>query len=365
MKRRFLLLLTVTLLVTFLYAIAAPTGSGGGYRFIPRYAMELEDRRIQKLYEGGELPESLAVRSSDYLAYLDLRQEGIRSVHRRAFGMAVTPWGFANYGEAPSGVIVQSPDGRPLFSLSDPGYPLGRGGALFHLHANGYGVSEYNREGEVVSSFGGISPISAFDAIQGRRVIGFLSGALFHRFYPPAEETGDETPWIRVPLPPAETEIVYDVAFSPEGEALLVRSGLEPQSVSFFDLQQGLQEPFWVYEPAVSSMRPEALALLTSRQVVVEVAQELHLLSRESGTLLDRIEDAELGEVVEFREAGLSLYTLFRDGGSREELRLLETPGKELFVAGSVEKNLRLQREGNLLIVARGSRVGLVEVYRE
>lgn len=365
MKRTVPLLFVFTLLVTLLYAVVAPTSSGGGYGFTPLYAAELSENRLQPLYDGVFDSESLAVHSSDYLAYLDIRGRRIRSVHRRAYNMAVAPWGFANYGEAPSGVVVQSPDGRPLFSLSDPGYPLGRGGGLFHLHANGYGISEYGQDGSVVWSFGGVSPITAFDAIDGRRVVGFLSGELFHRFLLPAEEDGDEPPWMPVELPAAETEVVYDTAFSPRGEALLVRSGLGPQSVSYFDLQEGLREPRWVYEPAVSSLRPEPLALLSSEQVAVEVAEEVHLLRREDGTLIERMESAELRDVVEVREAGLSFYILARDDGSREEFRVLEADGKELFYSGSIEEGVRLQRSGNLLILARGSRIALVEVYRK
>lgn len=365
MKRRFLLLLMLTLLVTFLYALTVPTRSGGGYQFRPLHAMELLDERTYPLYEGGLPSETVAATSSDFLAYIDLQDGRIRSVHRRAFNMAVTPWGFANYGEAPSGVMVQSPDGRPIFSLTEPGYPLGRGGGLFQIHANGYGLSEYDTSGRRLWSFGGVSPVTAFDAIAGRRVVGFFGGGLFHRFSRPEDGGGEEAPWTPVKLPPAETELVYDVAFTPKGEALLVRSGLEPQSVSYFDLEVGLAEPRWTYEPAVASMRPEVLALLTAGEVAVEVSQEVHLLRRDTGALLRRIEAAELGDVVEFRETGLSMYLLSRENGSREELRLLESSGRELFLSSSVEPGLRLQREGTLLILARGSRLALVEVARQ
>lgn len=362
MKRRLLLLLTLALLVTFLYALAVPTRSGGGYEFRPIYAMDLLDERTYPLYEVRLPSETVAATSSDFLAYVDPGDGRILSYHQRAFNMAVTSWGFANYGEAPIGVVVQAPDGRPLFSLPDPGYPLGRGGGLFQIHADGYGLSEYDRSGTLLWSFGGVSPVTAFDAIPGRRVVGFLSGALFHRFSQTDDQEIEEAPWIPVGLPPAETEVVYDVAFTPRGEALLVRSGLEPQSVSYFDLDEGLTEPRWSYEPAVASMRPEVLTLLTAEEVAVEVSQEVHLLRRESGELLRRFEEAELGDAVEFREAGLSLYLLSREQGSREELRVLEPSGKELFLSRSVEPGLRLQREGALLILARGSSLALVEV---
>lgn len=364
MRRHYLLILTLSILTALLYALLTPTEAGGGYFFTPVSAVDLAEGRSVSLYETEIAPTTLAAYSSEYLSYLDLPGGRIRSRYRRAYNMAVTPWGFANYGEAPSSLVVQSPEGSPLFTLAEPGYPVGRGGALFHVHANGYELSEYDQEGSLLWTFGGVTPITAFDAIPGRRVVGFLSGSLYQRVAVPAGGESEEPTWTRLELPEAAVEVVYDAAFSSHGEALLVRSGLEPQSVSYFDLQEGLATPRWTYEPPVGSMRPAVLSLLNPRHVAAEVSREVHLLDAADGTLLRRYEDATLEDTAEFREAGLSLYTLGRDRDSRWELRMTEADGEELFAVSHLEEGLRLAREGRLLILARGSRIGIVEVSR-
>ncbi len=364
MRRRFFLVLTLSILTALLYALLTPTESGGGYAFTPISAVDLAEGRSVTLYGSEVTPVTLAAYSSEYLAYLDLPAGKVRSSHRRAYNMAVTPWGFVNYGEAPSSLVVQSPEGSPLFTLAEPGYPVGRGGALFHLHANGYELSEYDREGSLLWTFGGVTPITAFDAIPDRRVVGFLDGSLYHRLALSSEDENEESTWNRLELPEAEVEAVYDVAFSPRGEALLVRSGLEPQSVSYFDLREGLAAPRWTYEPPVGSMRSEAISLLNRGQVAVEVSSEVHLLDADDGTLLRRYENTTLGDTVEFREVGLSLYTLGSEGSAKWELRVTEADGEELFVVPHLSERLRLAREGRLLILAEGNRLGFLEVGR-
>lgn len=365
MQPRFLLIFTLGILTALLYALLTPKEVGGGYFFTPVSAVDLVNNRSVSLYATSLPPRTVAAHSSEYLGYLDLPDGRVRSRHRRAYNMAVTPWGFANYGEAPSSVVVQSPEGSPLFTLSEPGYPVGRGGGLFHLHANGYEVSEYDQQGTLLWTLGGVTPVTALDAIPGQRALGFLSGALYHRVAVPPGGESDAPTWTRLRLPEADVEVVYDVSFSSNGEALLVRSGLEPQSVSYFDLNEGVAEPRWTYEPAVSSMRSEPLSLLNSREVAVEVSREVHVLDSAVGTLLRRYEEATLGDTAEFREAGLSLYTLGRDGDSRQELHIIDTNGAELYLANHLEPGFRLAREGTLLILARGGRIGILEVSRK
>src|SRR6056297_1942350 len=132
MKRRFILLLSLALLATFLHSLFLPSVVGGGYSFVPLYAGSLDQARLEPLYnyEVPALPTPLAVYSRERIGFIDPGDGAVLFRREPAFGAVVTSWGFANFGSAPSNIVLQGPDGSPAFSLGEPGFPVVRGDAL-------------------------------------------------------------------------------------------------------------------------------------------------------------------------------------------------------------------------------------------
>ncbi len=350
-------MLFFALLAALLFAIAFPISTGGGYEFSPRYAASLEEGRLVSVYpapDSAQLPETLLAHSGDYLGYLDLANRQVRFSRRRAYGIAATDWGFINYPEAPANLLVQSSYGEPLFSLGSEGFPFGRSTGLFLLHADGYTLSEYDETGERVWSVGEVTPVTAFDATPGARAVGFLSGTLYLK--------EGEQEWQELRLPEAEASVVYDLAFSHDGESLLVRSGLDPQSLTLYDLSGEEAQRRWTEEVDEPSVRSEALAVLSPAVVAVELAGGVELRSYLDATPLARHEEAGLGDAVYFPESRVAAYTLRRSGGGETELRIFDEERRPLFLGSGLPGDLRIFADGALLVLASGETVAVVEV---
>lgn len=350
-----LLFLSLAFLAALLYALLIPFSVGGGYTFTPRYAASLEAGTLTPLYPGTEAeepPETLLSHSEEYLAYLDLRNRQIRLTRRRAYGIAAVPWGFINYTEAPGNLLFQSTYGQPLFSLLREGYPFGRGGRLFLLHADGYTISEHGEDGQTLWTTGGLTPVTAFDAASTVSAVGFLSGALY--------VNGGDREWEGVSLPDAQIQVVYDLSLSQDGQSLLVRSGLEPQSLSLYDLSGEQEVLLWVQEPDTPSIRSEALSLLSPTTVAVQLAEAIELRSRETGELIRRIEETRLGDSAYFENLSLGAYVAAGEGHS--ELVVFDGENRPIYRGSRLPEGLRLFQEGNLLILAVEDRVSIVEV---
>lgn len=365
MGRRFLLLLLLALSATLLHAILLPSVVGGGYSFVPLYAGSIEQVRLEPMYnrEVPALPSPMAIYSREQIGFIDPADGTVLFRGEPAYGAAVTSWGFANFGKAPSNIVFQKPDGSPSFSLAEPGYPVARGDALLLLHANGHEVSEYDETGAEIWRLGAVSPITAVDAVADRRAVGFMSGDVY---VTRLEEEQNDPAWVRLPLPLSEVPIVYNLAFDAEGDALVVRSGLDLQFISYFELPSELEggmQSTWVSEVPTPSLNPGAISVESAGEVLVELSDELLVFDRSEGTLIDRRSATALAGAVTIPDNGVTVRILRREE-LREEFLLLSPRGRELYRAELPEPGLTVSAFGTVLVLAKGREVALVEVSR-
>jgi hypothetical protein len=154
-----------------LYVVLFPVSVGKELFLLPAWAADVSREPSGDPGEGGEVfPFSLG----GYLGYADGRG---KLLFREAlsYGAAVGPDFFINYPAFPLNLLVRDRQGNFLGNIGG-GYPFIRGGRLFLVSPDGYGLSHIDGQGNALWEKKFSSLITVADAGKEKTVVGFLNG---------------------------------------------------------------------------------------------------------------------------------------------------------------------------------------------
>jgi hypothetical protein len=154
-----------------LYVLVFPVSTGKELFLLPAWASDVSQGAAGGPSGNGEVfPFSLA----GYLGYAD--GEGkLLFREELSYGAAVGQDFFINYPAFPSSLFIRDRQGNFL-GTSGGGYPFIRGGRLFLVSPDGYGLSHIDGKGAVLWERKFPSLITVADAGDEKTVVGFLDG---------------------------------------------------------------------------------------------------------------------------------------------------------------------------------------------
>jgi hypothetical protein len=230
------------LALAVLYVIFFPAGAGKELFLLPVWTTDLElAQAAPQSIKGAE--EVFAFRLSGYLGYIDSR--GKLLFHEQvAYGAAMGSEFFVNYPAVPLNLLVRGRQGEFLGNADAGGYPFIRGGKIFVVSPDGYGLSLVDRYGELVWEKTFPSLITAADAGEQSTALGFLSGT--------AAVLGSDGS-VEYQTPPGDdtqTPVTLQVGIADDALYFVVLSGGSPQRLKLFMKEEN------VYRPAFTAQLP-------------------------------------------------------------------------------------------------------------
>jgi hypothetical protein len=158
-------------LAAALYVIVFPASAGKELFLLPAWTADVSQETADDLAGTGEVfPFSL----SGYLGYVN-GQGKLLFREALAYGAALERDFFINYPAFPLNLFIRDRQGNFLGNTGG-GYPFIRGGRLFLVSPDGYGLSHIDERGAVLWQRKFSSLITAADAGAEKTVVGFLDG---------------------------------------------------------------------------------------------------------------------------------------------------------------------------------------------
>jgi len=218
-------------------------------------------------------------------------------------GVALAATHYVNYPQMPEEQVVRAPGGVEISTLTAPGYPVLAPGYVYVISASQDGLTAYRYEGAELWSRRFSAPITDLDAVGDSVVVGLLDGTVVY-----LDAQGEAI--VIDPDNESSVAVVYGVALSPDERTVAVLSGLYPQRLRVFRLNEN-QEITGAHarnlesqrrEPAVVQFDPRGEGLLYEHGPVLT-----HLS-------MDRFEHAAFeveGEVISIAAGGAEQPSAF------------------------------------------------------
>ena len=178
-------------------------------------------------YPGNAAARAAGFSLAGFLGYID-ENGGILFREKVDYDAAVHDEFFVNYSALPRNLMTRSPDGTFIGTIGESGYPFIRGDRLFLLSADGFALSEWTVNGDLVWEKKFSSLITAVDAGPETAIVGLLAGGVHLLGKDGAEIFTSPAEGSRYP-------VALQVGISGGDRILAAVSGIGPQKLSVFE----------------------------------------------------------------------------------------------------------------------------------
>ncbi|MBN2051594.1 MAG: hypothetical protein JW760_14170 [Spirochaetales bacterium] len=339
------------LFMVFLLVILVFFGSGIDKEMVyrPVWTIDWESGPIRQ-DEGALL---LPYVRDDILGYFD-SEGGIYYREKILHGAAVHSTGFINYSRLSDTLVFRNTGGEIVESLDLRGYPFFIKDRLLVFSGNGRRIGEYTLRGEEIWSRSFGSLITSLAEGEGCLFVGLINGSLVL--------LSDEGKEIYTTQPVgSRIQAIYGCAMTPGAEKLAVVSGLDPQTLLFFERRNDtykMEEMFRFPEPVRHSV---FMAFSEDgRYLVTASDSRTFLYSFEEGALRDFGKGEMLKGVSLEAEGSLSVFLMERKEDHRCIVMDLEGSFRD-DIAFPEELNF-LMRNENTLFTGFGKKLVRVDL---
>ncbi len=228
MKRRGLLFF-ISLLFAFAFLLFVPKNNEREIHFhsiwqkgLPRrqvYGIKSEEENRQYFFNNGEM-----------FGYFTENGEVIYS-EPVVYGVEASQNHFINYSSVSENLLIKNNTGEILSTIPVAGYPYIHNGRLFLFDIDRCGVSEWDFSGKKIWGKRYASVITCFDCNDRESIVGLINGEILLYNQDGENLYRDQPTGSRI-------QIIYGLALSESGTYFGVVLGIDPQTVTVFQLKE-------------------------------------------------------------------------------------------------------------------------------
>jgi len=214
----------IIIIILILYIFLASRTIGKEYHFSPVWVRDLQKAELSAFSEKEDY---IGFQLGSIFGYFSLDGDIIylnKSLYRTALGRDI----FFNYSNKPQNLVARDLEGRIQFSIDRRGYPVILRNRIFVISEEGNGISEWDREGNMLWEHWYVSLITSIDVNKENLLLGFLNGSI--------ELIDGEGKSIYQYVPEhSRIKAVYGCALSEDSTVLALVSGIDPQRLTILE----------------------------------------------------------------------------------------------------------------------------------
>jgi hypothetical protein len=256
---------------------------------------------------------------------------------------------YCNFGKIGGEVLIMDYLGRIYAGITAPGYPMIRKGRFFMIATNRGGLSEYNKNGELlwIRKFNGF--ITDVDVSEDMIAVGLSSGTV--------HVLGDEGGVLRtISGTPGRIPVVYGCALSEDTGQVGVLSGIDPQTVGVYSLDTAATQKAAEHLSGTNFRRRVFISFIKGgTEIVYESGTGITLFDPRRKTVKNTVIPGRIRWFSEDPATGLLGAAFSDDSNDAGMISLISPEGNILMTGRTPDSDLYIRLEDGFIFVGSGN----------